>query len=120
MSQPDPKNITWATIVASQSFNLTDISGTVRTFRLSNFDRILHSVGRSLIIFGVNMGMCATVALVVLLLTKSDKRRTPIFALNLAGLTFQFIRMLMVSIVYNGPDYTYKTFLLAYTVLVPS
>src|SRR6266496_1312992 len=98
MSSPDPNNVTWAAIVASQTFNLTDMSGTVITFSLSDFNHVFHSVGRSLIIFGVNMGMCATVALVVLLLTKSDKRRTPIFALNLAGLTFQFIRMLMVSI----------------------
>src|SRR5271169_126823 len=120
MSSPNPKNVTWATIVATQTFNLTDITGTVNTFSLADFNVVMHSVGRSLTIFGVNMGMCFTVALVVLLLTKPDKRRTPIFALNIAGLSFQFIRMLMVAIFYNGPDYNFQTNLLGDTVLLSS
>lgn len=120
MSLPNPENVTWATMVADQSFNLTDIYGTVHTFSLADFNNVFHSVGRSLIIFGVNMGMCFTVAVIVLLLTKADKRRTPIFALNLAGLSFQFIRMLMVAIIYDGVDYDFQTYLLGETVLVPT
>jgi pheromone alpha factor receptor len=120
MPSPNPKNITWATIVENQTFNVTDIYGHVRTLSLNDLNAVMHSVGRSLIIFGVNIGMCFTVAVVVLLLTKTEKRRTPIFILNMAGLSFQFIRMLMVAIFYNGPDYNFQPYLLGDTVLIPS
>jgi pheromone alpha factor receptor len=60
------------------------------------------------------------VATVLLLLTKTEKRRTPIFALNLAGLTLQFLRMLMVSILYNGPNKTIGVAMLATTTLTPA
>jgi len=87
---PSPNDPVWSQEIASQSFNLTDIFGDVYTFHLSDFDDYFHSTGESLIIFGVNLGMCVTIAVVLLLLTKPDKRRTPIFALNLAGLFLQF------------------------------
>jgi len=120
MSSPNPNNVTWATIVATQTFNLTSINGKVHTYSLADFNKMMHSVGRSLIIFGVDVGMCFTVAVVVLLLSKTEKRRTPIFALNIAGLSFQFIRMLLIAIVYNGPDYNIQTYMLDETVLIPS
>ena len=83
----NPNNATWAAIVADQTFNLTSITGRVEPFRLSEFDYLLHDIGRALIVFGVNMGMCVMVAAVVLILSKPEKRRTPIFALNIVGLT---------------------------------
>src|SRR5271169_5511630 len=102
MSSPDPNNATWAAIVASQTFNLTDITGTNYTFSLSDFDSVAWGYGQSLVILGTNLGMCAVLGIVLLLLTKPEKRRTPIFALNIAGLTLQFLRMLFISIQYNG------------------
>src|SRR5271154_6196911 len=102
MSSPDPNNLTWAAIVASQTFNLTDITGANYPFTLSEFDAVARAYGRSLVILGTDIGMCAVLGIVLLLLTKPEKRRTPIFALNITGLTLQFLRMLFASIQYNG------------------
>lgn len=116
---PSPNDPVWSQEIASQSFNLTDIFGDVYTFHLSDFDDYFHSTGESLIIFGVNLGMCVTIAVVLLLLTKPDKRRTPIFALNLAGLFLQFFRMLMICILDTGPNFTIAVNFLQDTSLTP-
>lgn len=99
MSSPDA--LKWA----NQTVTLIDIYGDINNFTLSDFDDFLHSQGRSLIIFGVDIGMCAIVAIVSLLLTKPEKRHTKVFALNFIGCTLQFIRMLLAAITYNGPDH---------------
>lgn len=113
MSAPNPSDPKWNQEVEDQLFNLTDVFGDVNTFSLSNdIDAFYHDVGRSLIIFGVNMGLCVMVAVVLLLLTKAEKRRTPIFILNLIALTLMFIRMLCVAILYNGPGKTLGVILL--------
>jgi pheromone alpha factor receptor len=119
MSAPNPNDPVWAKQIASQTFNLTDVFGDVDTFTLPEIDEFFHATGRSLIIFGVDIGMSVMVAVVLLLLTKPDKRRTPIFALNVAGLSLQFIRMVMVSILYNGVNRTVEVAFLATTVLTP-
>jgi pheromone alpha factor receptor len=102
MSSPDPNNATWAAIVASQTFNLTAIDGESYTFNLSDFDTVAWSYGQSLVILGTDIGMCAVLGIVLLLLTKPEKRRTRIFILNIAGLALQFVRMLLAAIQYNG------------------
>jgi pheromone alpha factor receptor len=119
MSAPNPNDPVWAEQIASQTINLTDTTGNVDTFTLPEIDEFFHEAGRSLIIFGVNIGMSVMVAVVLLLLTKADKRRTPIFALNIASLSLQFIRMVMVSILYNGPNKTIEVAFLYTNVLTP-
>jgi pheromone alpha factor receptor len=52
--------------------------------------------------------MCAMVAIVLLLLSKPDKRRTPIFILNISALTLNFFRMLFATILYNGQIFTLR------------
>ena len=118
-SVPDPSDPVWSKEIAAQTFNLTDIFGNVDTFALSDLDDYFHATGRSLVIFGVNMGMCVTIAIVLLLLTKSDKRHTPIFVLNLVGLCLQFVRMLMVSIIDTGPNFTIAVNILVDTFITP-
>jgi pheromone alpha factor receptor len=115
---PDPNNLTWAKLVSSQTVNLTDITGEVDTFPITLFDKYFHAAGRSLIIFGVNIGMCFMVATVVLILSKPEKRRTPIFILNLLALAFQFTRMVLVCILYNGPAFTIEVVFLGTNVMV--
>jgi len=117
---PSPNDPVWSEEIASQTFNLTDITGNVDTFTLSIFDAMFHDLGRSLVIFGVNMGMCITIAIVVLILTKREKRRTPIFALNIAGLLLQFLRMLLSAIDYNGPNFTLEYQMLGENALIPN
>jgi hypothetical protein len=68
---------------ASQTFNLTDSFGAVNAFGISGIDDYFHAVGRSITIFGADIGMCAAAAVFLILLTKPDQRHTPIFALVL-------------------------------------
>lgn len=117
---PSPNDPVWSEEIASQTVNLTDIFGNVNTFHLSDFDAYNHSVGQALVIFGVNIGMVVTIAIVLLLLTKPEKRRTPIFALNLAGLVLMFFRMLMNSILDTGPNFTISVAFLSDTSLTPA
>jgi pheromone alpha factor receptor len=100
---PDPNSIAWTNAVLGQPVNFTDITGETITVPLSAIDSYHTVLARSLIIFGVEIGMTFMLITVLLLLTKPDKRRTVIFGLNIAGLSFQFLRSLMVAILYNGP-----------------
>jgi pheromone alpha factor receptor len=109
----------WSEEIANQTVNLTDIFGNVNTFHLSDFDNYALSTGQALVLFGVSMGMCLTIAAVLLLLTKAEKRRTPIFALNMAGLVLNFLRMLMYSILETGPGFTIPVAFLQDTSLLP-
>jgi pheromone alpha factor receptor len=117
---PSPNDPVWSEEIASQPFNLTDITGNVDTFTLSDFDALYNDLGRSLVIFGVNMGMCITIVIVVLILTKREKRRTPIYALNVAGLVLQFLRMLLSAIDYNGANFTLEYQFLGENALIPN
>jgi pheromone alpha factor receptor len=112
MSSPNPNDPAWAEEVANQAFNLTDVTGSIDPFTLSELDYFFHWNGRSLIIFGVDIGMVVTLAIVLLLLTKPEKRRTQIFALNISGLALHFIRMICVCVLYNGPTKTIGVFFL--------
>jgi pheromone alpha factor receptor len=100
---PDPNSIEWTNAVLSQPVNFTDITGETITVPLDAIDSYHTVLARSLIIFGVEIGLTFMLITVLLLLTKPDKRRTVIFGLNIAGLSFQFLRSLMVAILYNGP-----------------
>jgi len=116
---PSPNDHAWSEEIASQTFNLTDIYGDVFNLSLSDFDDYFHDAGRSLVIFGVNIGMCVTIAIVLLLLTKPEKRRTPIFSLNLAGLILEFFRMLMTAIIFTGPNFVIASEFLSDNSLTP-
>ena len=115
--QQNPNNATWAAIVSSQTVNFTDVFGNTQTIPLAIIDYYGYNLGRSLIIFGTNLGMCAMVTIVLLLLTKADKRRTPIFILNIAGLIAQFLRMLLICILYNGATSTFSAAVLGLALL---
>lgn len=112
---PDPNSPEFPEWVANQSFNLTDITGTSDTFNLPIIDQFIQWTGRSLIIFGLNIGLTAMMTVVLLLLTKPEKRRTPVFALNLSGLILQFLRNVLVSILYDGPTRHIGVFFLGAT-----
>jgi pheromone alpha factor receptor len=103
---PNPNDPAWTNAVLGQPVNLTDITGEVMTVPLDVIDQYHTTLARSLIIYGVEMGMTFMLITVLVLLTKPDKRRTVIFGLNIAGLSLQFLRSLTDAILYNGPGHT--------------
>jgi pheromone alpha factor receptor len=106
MATVNPNDPAWAKHIASQDFNLTDITGTVNTFSLSDVDSYYFLKSRSLIVFGVEIGLCIMLTIVLLLLTKPEKRRTLIFGLNIAGLILETIRFITTAINYNSQIFT--------------
>jgi pheromone alpha factor receptor len=57
----------------------------------------------SCINYGSQMGACLVMFMVVLVLTKDTKRRTPIFILNLLSLDFGFLRALLLTLYFPSP-----------------
>jgi pheromone alpha factor receptor len=79
--------------------SLTDVDA-------SNWFNIASSIN-----FGAQMGACFVMFFVVLVLTKSSKRRTAVFILNLLSLLFGFLRALLYVLYFPSPwCKTYSTF----------
>jgi len=89
----------WSKAITSQTFNLTDIFGTVNAFGISDIDDYFHTVGQSITIFGADIGMCVMAAIFLILLTKPDQCHTPIFALTF--FYFYFICSIILVCRYN-------------------
>jgi len=53
--------------------------------------------------YGVQLGSCLTMTVVVAALTKPEKRRTPIFILNLLSLIFGALRAVLLAVYFTGP-----------------
>jgi pheromone alpha factor receptor len=102
MSQINPNNPRWIAHIATQYFNLTDINGDNVPTSLTDIEDFFHHKSNSLIIFGVQVGLCIMLTMVLALLTKAEKRRTAIFALNITGLILETIRFITISIQYNS------------------
>ncbi|KAL8665657.1 MAG: hypothetical protein Q9168_007659 [Polycauliona sp. 1 TL-2023] len=87
----------------SQSFTLLLRDGTPFNVTLPDLDDfILYSVQIS-INYAAQLGACLLFLIVLLLLTKPDKRRSPIFAINAVALTLNFLRTLLQCIYFTGP-----------------
>ena len=116
---PNPNDPVWAQHIATQEFNLTDITGAVDTFSLSDIDSYFFLKSRSLIVFGVEIGLCIMLTIVLLLLTKPEKRRTLIFGLNIAGLVLETIRFIVTAINYNSSNFSVGVQFLGATAQLP-
>ncbi|KAL8995844.1 MAG: hypothetical protein Q9169_004496 [Polycauliona sp. 2 TL-2023] len=87
----------------SQSFTLLLRDGTPFNVTLPELDEfILYSVQMS-INYAAQLGACLLFLIVLLLLTKPDKRRSPIFAINAVALTLNFLRTLLHCLFFTGP-----------------
>jgi len=117
--QADPFNKTWENEVFSQPFNLTNAYGEVVTFDLGILDSFMRYIGDTLIVCGIAFGMCFILIIVLLLLTKPEKRRTPVFIFNLVSLVLMALRMLSSCIQQNGPLANLSSSLLG-TSLIPA
>jgi pheromone alpha factor receptor len=112
-------NKTWENEVFRQPFNLTNAYGEVVTFDLGILDSFMRYIGETLIVCGIAFGMCFVLIIVLLLLTKPEKRRTPVFIFNLVSLVLMVLRMLCMCIQQNGPLANLSSSLL-FTKLIPA
>jgi len=54
------------------------------------------------IIYGTQIGLCALLLTILLLMTKSDKRRSPVFLLNATALLLLLVRTVLACVQLNG------------------
>ncbi|KAL8951257.1 MAG: hypothetical protein Q9222_002759 [Ikaeria aurantiellina] len=87
----------------SQSFTLLLRDGTPFNVTIPQLDEfILYNVQIS-INYAAQLGASLLFLVVLLLLTKPDKRKTPIFAINCIALTLNVLRTLLQCLYYTGP-----------------
>ncbi|KAL8770636.1 MAG: hypothetical protein Q9209_003704 [Squamulea sp. 1 TL-2023] len=105
----------------SQSFTLLLQDGTPFNVTLNELDDfILYSVQIS-INYAAQLGACLLFLIVLLLLTKPDKRKSPIFAINAVALTLNFLRTLLHCLYFTGPFNTvYAYFAVDYSMVSAS
>ncbi|KAL8942578.1 MAG: hypothetical protein Q9216_001560 [Gyalolechia sp. 2 TL-2023] len=87
----------------AQSFTLLMRDGTPFNVTIPDLDDfILYSVQIS-ITYAAQLGASLVFLIVLLLLTKPDKRKSPVFILNTVALTLNFLRTLLHCLYYTGP-----------------
>jgi pheromone alpha factor receptor len=77
-----------------------------------------ENTGKTLVVAGLAIGMTSVVMIIMLLLSRPEKRRTPVFILNLLALVTMFIRMFTVAIAWNGPIQSMSVIFLGTEILV--
>lgn len=100
---------------ANQSVELTYPDG-VNTFMapLGDASALQRLAIQSGIIFGIQIGVCVVLMLILALLTKPEKRRSVIFVLNQTALGFIFIRAILQCLVILGPFWNFYNYYLSY------
>lgn len=87
----------------SQSFTLRLRDGTPFEVTMADLDEyVLYGLQIS-INYAAQLGASLIFLIVLLLLTKPDKRRSPIFVINSVALTLNFLRNLLQCLYYTGP-----------------
>ena len=87
----------------SQSFTLRMADGTPIEITLDDLDSfILYSV-QICINYAAQLGASLVLLIVLLLLTKPDKRRAPVFITNTLSLIINFIRNILMCLYFTGP-----------------
>ena len=92
-SSPDP----WA-----QSLTLYSARGEPFNITMIDLDDYVFESVCACINYGAQLGASLLLLVVVLLLTKSDKRKSPIFVLNTLSLALNFVRSLLQSLYFNS------------------
>ncbi|KAL8686450.1 MAG: hypothetical protein Q9218_007099, partial [Villophora microphyllina] len=100
----------------SQSFTLLLADGTPMNITIPQLDEfILYSVQIS-INYAAQLGASLLFLIVLLLLTKPDKRKSPIFIINSVALILNVLRTLLQCLYFTGPfSETYAYFSLDYS-----
>ena len=86
-----------------QNVTLVDDTGLAFNTSLGDFDEFKLFGTQESIAMGVQIGACAILLIVLLLLTKPEKRLSAIFVLNSLALVFDIIRCVLETIYWTGP-----------------
>lgn len=91
------------TEVSGQTFELTDRFNTTFTASLTELNYYRNYGITSGIIYASQIGACVAVLIILMMLTRAEKRKSPVFLLNAAALLFNSIGALMQCLYYTGP-----------------
>lgn len=95
----------------SQSFSLQASDGTPFNVSIPDLDDFVYYNNQICINYGAQIGASITLLIVLLLLTKPDKRASPIFIVNVSSLALNIIRTVLLSLYFTGPfTETYAVF----------
>lgn len=86
---------------------IVDASGTVDTFSLADLDDFINYGIRICINYASQVGATVVLLVVLLLITRDDKRTSPIFLLNAAGLALDASRNILQCLYFTGPFYSF-------------
>ena len=86
-----------------QTISLLTPDGTLVSFPITDARTLVHDVGEACIVYGAQIGGCFMMILVVLLITRTSSRKSPIFFLNIASLLFALLRAIWQIIYWTGP-----------------
>ncbi|GAO50362.1 hypothetical protein G7K_4489-t1 [Saitoella complicata NRRL Y-17804] len=87
----------------NQPFNVTAVGYGVITYALSDIDSFEQGRVNNCAIFAAQVGMCGMLALVLMMVTKPEKRRTPLFLVNMASLFVNCLRNILQICYWTGP-----------------
>lgn len=94
-----------------QSFTLLQADGTPFNVTIPEVDQFVYYSARICITYGAQIGASIVLLVVLLLLSKRDKRMSPIFIINTLALLFNIIRLLLACLYFTGPwNETYAYF----------
>jgi pheromone alpha factor receptor len=82
----NPTSAAWNNYVNSQSFNVTSLKGTPITISFPDIDNLSYLRTTTGIVAGFAIGFCAQLFVILVLLTPPDRRRKPIYVLNMTSL----------------------------------
>jgi len=86
-----------------QSFSLQDKDGNPFNVTIPDLDSFVQYNNQILINYGSQLGACIVLLLVLLLLTKENKRTSPIFIVNTLALAFNIIGNVTACLYFTGP-----------------
>jgi len=103
----------------NQSFILFDSLGDQFEVHLSDLDVYVYNGITQCIVLASQIGASLAILLVLLILTKSEKRRLPVFVLNGLALLLTFIYSILRCLYYTGPWYSPYAYLSGDYTFVP-
>ena len=100
-----------ASDVFNQSFVLYDRYGDEFDTTLSQLESYARNGIITCIIYGSQIGAAVIILVIMLILTKAEKKRLPVFMLNSAALAFNIISNILECLYWTGPWYSPYTYL---------
>lgn len=102
---------TWSALT-SQPFDLHDETGQNTTVTLDDVNLFTYAGATACANYGAQIGAAVAILVVMVMLTKHEKRRSPIFVFNSLALVFCIVQAIMQILYYTGAAYTAYSILL--------